>query len=635
MKTAHKTRAGRVQHGADTSQEQETNRNPIADPETLSSSSNVDDQTMHELYLWPFQDAVHAGVGSVMGSYNRINSTYGCENSKVMNGLLKGELNFQGFVVSDWVAQHSGLPAANAGLDMAMPDSRYWGEDRLAKAVDDGLNRTRLEDMATRILATWYQLGQDDLQNGEPGFGLPADITLPHAYIDAKDPAARESLLQQAIEGHVLVKNVNNALPLRKPKSISIFGYDATAAWASNPASEGNVPGAPNFWTQSWQGINVSSDQAHEIGSNAPVDTPPGTYKGVLIVGGGSGSNVPAYISTPYDAIAQRAYDDGTEIWSDFASADPSVVSSSDVCLIFLNAFASEIFDRPNLADEPSDELVKNVASQCNNTMVIIHNAGIRLVDAWVDHPNVTAVMFAHLPGQDAGRAVAQILYGDVSPSGRLPYTVAGKASDYGDLLGPCQGDDSSSPRCDFNEGVNIDYRHFLAKNITPQYEFGFGLTYTTFDYSELQVNVNATASDNDPVGNAPVYTNGTTQNKEGDAVIISGLASLFESVGSISATVTNTGSVAAAEVVQLYLLIPNDNVTASDANIVNTRTLRGFQKTSLAPNDSAKVTFELRRKDVSRWDTFKQAWVVPSGEFGIYVGKNVLDTPLQSTFVF
>ncbi|KAM0717262.1 hypothetical protein Q7P37_007114 [Cladosporium fusiforme] len=613
--------------------EQETNRNPIAEPETLSSSSNVDDQAMHELYLWPFQDAVHAGVGSVMCSYNRINSTYGCENSKVMNGLLKRELNFQGFVVSDWVAQHSGLPSANAGLDMAMPDSRYWGEDRLAKAVDDGLNRTRLEDMATRIIATWYQLGQDDPKTREPGVGLPADITLPHKYVDAKDPAARTSLLQQAIEGHVLVKNVDNALPLRKPKSISIFGYDAGSVWASNPASEGNVPGAPNFWTQSWQGVNVSADQARDIGSNAPVDTPPAIYKGVLIVGGGSGSNVPAYISTPYDAIAQRSYDDGTELWSDFASAEPSVVTSSDVCLVFLNAFASEIFDRPNLADEASDELVKNVASKCDNTMVIIHNAGIRIVDAWVDHPNVTAIMYGHLPGQDAGRALAQILYGDVSPSGRLPYTVAKKASDYAHLLGPCQNKDSRSPRCDFDEGVNIDYRHFLAQNITPQYEFGFGLTYSTFDYSELQVNMNATASDGDPTGNSPVYTNGTTQNGEDDAVIVGGLASLFESAGSISATVTNTGSVTAAEVAQLYLLIPNDNVTASDASIVNTHALRGFQKISLAPNDSAKVTFELRKKDVSRWDTFKQAWVIPSGEFGISVGKSVMDTPLQSKF--
>jgi beta-glucosidase len=526
---------------------------------------------MHELYLWPFQDAIHAGVGSVMCSYNRINGTYGCENSKTINGLLKGELNFPGFVVSDWVAQHSGQASANAGLDMAMPDSRYWGDNRLANMVDNGLNRTRLEDMATRIIATWYQFGQDNPDLPELGVGMPVDVTKPHDYVDARDPAAKASLFQQAVEGHVLVKNIRDALPLRSPKVLSIFGYDAVSVWAMNPAPEANVPGAPDFWTQSWQGVNVTDDQAHQIGSNAPVESPPGTYKGVLLVGGGSGSNVPAYISSPYDAIAQRAYDDGTEIWSDFASLDPSVVASTSACLVFINAFSSEIFDRPNLADDVSDELVKNVASKCNNTIVVVHNVGVRLVDAFADNDNVTAIIYAHLPGQDAGRAVAQILYGDVSPSGRLPYTVAKDASDYGNLLKPCQADSSDSPQCDFTEGVNIDYRHFLAQNITPRYEFGFGLTYTTFEYSGLELNVNATATDGSITGNAPVYANGTTQNSKSDPVIVGGLASLFESVGSIAATISNNGSVAAAEVAQLYLLIPNDNVTASNPDIVNT----------------------------------------------------------------
>jgi beta-glucosidase len=593
----------------------------------------VDDQTMHELYLWPFQDAIHAGVGSVMCSYNRINGTYGCENSKTINGLLKGELNFPGFVVSDWVAQHSGQASANAGLDMAMPDSRYWGDNRLANMVDNGLNRTRLEDMATRIIATWYQFGQDNPDLPELGVGMPVDVTKPHDYVDARDPAAKASLFQQAVEGHVLVKNIRDALPLRSPKVLSIFGYDAVSVWAMNPAPEANVPGAPDFWTQSWQGVNVTDDQAHQIGSNAPVESPPGTYKGVLLVGGGSGSNVPAYISSPYDAIAQRAYDDGTEIWSDFASLDPSVVASTSACLVFINAFSSEIFDRPNLADDVSDELVKNVASKCNNTIVVVHNVGVRLVDAFADNDNVTAIIYAHLPGQDAGRAVAQILYGDVSPSGRLPYTVAKDASDYGNLLKPCQADSSDSPQCDFTEGVNIDYRHFLAQNITPRYEFGFGLTYTTFEYSGLELNVNATATDGSITGNAPVYANGTTQNSKSDPVIVGGLASLFESVGSIAATISNNGSVAAAEVAQLYLLIPNDNVTASNPDIVNTRALRGFQKVTVLPNNTTKVTFDLRRKDISRWDTQKQAWVVPSGEFGVYVGRSVLDTPLRSTF--
>jgi beta-glucosidase len=613
--------------------EQETNRNPIAETNTPSTSANVDDKTMHELYLWPFQDAVYAGVGSVMCSYNRINGTYACENSKTINSLLKGELNFQGFVVSDWVGQHSGLPSASGGLDMAMPTSGYWDNDQLVDAVDAGLNKTRLTDMATRIVSAWYMFGQDSPDFPTFGVGMPPDITRAHEYVDAKDPASRASLLQQAIEGHVLVKNVNNALPLRSPKTISIFGYDAAAVAIMNPAPEFDVSGAPDFFTQSWQGLNITSAQAQDIASNSPVDSPPATYNGVLTVGGGSGSNVPAYISSPNDAIQQRGYADGTAFWTDFRSANPRVVQSSGACLVFINSFASEIWDRPDLADEASDQLVNNVAAQCSNTIVVIHNVGIHLVDAYVDNPNVTAILYAHLPGQDAGRAVTQVLYGDVSPSGRLPYTVAKQASDYGNLLGPCLADDTSSPQCDFTEGVNIDYRHFLAQNITPRYEFGFGLTYTTFSYSSLQVNVNATATDKAAVGDAPIYTNGTTQNADNEFMIVGGLTSLFESVGSISATITNTGNVSAAEVAQLYILIPQGNVTATNSSIVNTRTLRGFDKVMIEPGQIAQVEFPLRRKDVSRWDTFKQAWVVPSGEFGVYVGKSVLDTPLVGGF--
>lgn len=496
--------------------------------------------------------------------------------------------------------------------------------------VDNGLNRTRLEDMAIRTIATWYQFGQDDPDAPKFGVGLPANIAFPHEYIDAKDPAARPSLLQQAIESHVLVKNVNNALPLRKPKTLSIFGYDATSAWAANPAPEANVAGAPDFWTQSWIGVNFTSDQAQQIGSNAPVESPPATYNGVLLVGGGSGSNVPAYISTPYDAIAQRAYDDGTALWSDFASTDPTVVSSSDVCLVFINAFSTEIFDRPNLADEASDQLVNNVASKCNNTIVTIHNAGIRLVDAFADNPNVTAIIYAHLPGQDAGRALARILYGDESPSGRLPYTVAKRATDYGALLGPCEAKGSESPQCDFSEGVNIDYRHFLAGDITPQYAFGYGLTYSSFEYSDLQTAINATAT-SESAESAPVYANGTTQNSASDpSILVGGLASLFDSAGSVSATITNTGAVAAAEVAQLFLLIPSVNGTDSGAERANTRALRGFQKLHLQPQESARVTFALRRKDVSRWDVGRQAWVVPWGEMGVFVGRSVLDAALS-----
>ena len=605
--------------------EQETNRNPSSQDgkDIMSTSANIDDQTMHELYMWPFQDLLHAGAGSVMCAYNRLNQTYACENSKIMNGLLKGEMNFQGFVVSDWVAQHSGLESANAGLDMAMPTSSYWDRGQLVDSVNEGtLNRTRLEDMATRIIATWLQFGQNTTDFPKLGEGLPKDLLLPHNYTDVKDPAARPCLLQQAIEGHVLVKNVDEALPLKQPRVLSVFGYDAIVESIHTPGEQ-DLNGQPYIlFPTHWGAVNLNQQQMADIASNTPLEDPPQTAMGTLIVGGGSGSNTPPYVSTPFDALQARASEDGTALFHDFSSNDPHIVASSDACLVFINEYASEVWDRPGLADAKSDELVKNVASKCSNTIVVIHNAGPRLVDEWIEHPNVTAVLFAHLPGQDAGRAVVQILYGDASPSGRLPYTVGKSEKDYGDLAGPCI-DEGRDPQCDFEEGVEIDYRSFLARDVAPRYAFGYGLTYSTFEYSDLQIDVNATASDNDTVL-APVYANGTTnQNRDNPDIGAAGLTSLLESVGSVQAAIRNTGDRAAAEVAQLYIQTPS----------MSTRVLRGFQKVMIEPGESTSVSFPLRRKDVSSWDTERQAWVVPQGRFEVMVGKSVLDLPLNGTF--
>lgn len=607
--------------------EQETNRNPInGDKHIMSISANLDDQTMHELYLWPFQDLVYAGAGCIMCSYNRINNTYACENSKTINGLLKGELDFQGFVVSDWMGQHSGIPSANAGLDMAMPTSTYWSQRQLEDAVNSGaLNKTRLIDMATRIIATYFQMSQN---NAMPlGRGMPANLLLPHNYTDAKDPASQSNLLQQAIEGHVLVKNTNNALPLSKPKVLSLFGYDAVNQPTYNPGGEFS-----QFFPQSWEAVNLQLPQLDDISSNSPVVNPPLVQNGTLIVGGGSGSNSPAYISTPYEAILAQAYQDGTAIFFDFTSVSPTVVASSDACLVFINEFSSETWDRPGLADPDSDKLVLQVASSCNNTIVVIHNAGIRLVDAWINNPNVTAVLFAHLPGQDSGRALTQIIYGAVSPSGRLPYTVAQEQSDYAGILGPCLDDGSLSPQCDFNEGMNVDYRSFLSRNVTPRFEFGFGLTYSNFDYAGLSIDVNVTASPNETIL-APVYANGTTNdNQNNSAIGLGGLKSLFQSVGTVSAFITNVGKVPASEVAQLYIRIPS-TWTSLNASTPATRVLRGFQKVMIQPNETATVNFNLRVKDVSTWDITRQSWVVPRGVFEVFVGKSVLNTPLKGSF--
>ncbi|KAK6398290.1 hypothetical protein LTR65_003370 [Meristemomyces frigidus] len=171
----------------------------------------------------------------------------------------------------------------------------------------------------------------------------------------------------------------------------------------------------------------------------------------------------------------------GPVFFWDPASLDHLVEPASDACLIFLNEYSSEWWERAGLTDKASDELVLYVANQCANTMVFIHDAGIRRLDASVEHPTVTAVMYAHLPGQDARRALVSLMYGHASPSGRLPYTVGKTESDHGSLLGPCPSSIYDTNPQYFTEGVNIDYRSFLARNVTPRYDSGYRLTYSEF----------------------------------------------------------------------------------------------------------------------------------------------------------
>ncbi len=596
--------------------EQELYRNPpflIENSPNNSLSTNIDDKTMHELYLWPFQDAVKAGVGSVMCSYNRVNNSYGCQNSKVLNGLLKDELGFQGFVMTDWGAQHSGLASAEAGLDMAMADSDYWMNGNLTLAVNNGsLAQSRLDDMATRILAAWYRYSPLD----NPGAGLPANLSQPHELVEARDPASKDTILQGAVEGHVLVKNVNNALPLKKPKFLSLFGYDAVAAKTNTfdaITTFGWDLGLDNTLSYiNGTPVNPTWQKAVFLSSIDDPDAygPEIALNGTLFTGQGSGITTPAYIDAPFDAFQRQAREDYTFLAWDFQSPTPLVNPASQACIVFINAQAAEGWDRAALRDDYSDGLVESVASQCNNTMVVIHNAGIRLVDQWIDHPNITAVIFAHLPGQDSGAALVEIMYGKQSPSGRLPYTVAKNESDYGSLLNPIvQSGDVNIyyPQDDFTEGVYIDYKAFIKDGIIPRYEFGYGLTYTDFAYSDISADFSP-AADLSRLPPKPAAAEG-------------GLESLWDTIAVVNCTVSNTGSVEAAEVAQLYVGIPNGPA----------KVLRGFSKDTIAPCGSTQVSFALNRRDLSSWDAVEQSWVLQQGTYRLYVGKSVSDIQLTA----
>lgn len=248
------------------------------------------------------------------------------------------------------------------------------------------------------------------------------------------------------------------------------------------------------------------------------------------------------------------------------------------------------------------NELVKSVAAVNKNVIVVVHSVGPVILETILAQPSVQAVVWAGLPGQESGNALVDVLYGNTSPSGKLTYTIAKDSADYGASW-------TSNLNDDFVEDLFIDYRRFDQYGITPRYEFGYGLSYTTFEYGGLSIDVSATAG------------------PSSGRVVPGGPEDLFQSVGTISATVDNIGEVAGAEVAQLYIGLPNS------APGTPPKQLRGFQKLDLQPDQSGVAAFELTRRDLSYWDVQAQKWVVPSGTFTVYVGSSSRDIRQDGVF--
>jgi beta-glucosidase-like glycosyl hydrolase len=347
---------------------------------TESYSSNIDDVTMHELYLWPFADAVRAGVGSIMCSYNQVNSSYSCQNSKVLNNLLKNELGFQGFVMSDWQAQHTGAASALAGLDMTMPGDTvfssgysFWGSNLTLAVLNGTVPEWRVDDMATRIMAAFFKVGMTVNQPpinfdswtlntyGPLHASVGSDIQQVNFHVDVRGDHA--TLIRNiGARGTVLLKNSNNALPLNKPKFVAVIGEDA----------------GPNVL-----GPNGCSDR--------------GCDNGTLGMAWGSGSANFPYLVTPDTALQNQALADGSRyesVLDNYATGQiSSLVSQDDVtAIVFVNADSGEGYisvdgnegDRNNLTLWHSgDALIQNVSALCNNTIVVIHSTGPTLVTNW------------------------------------------------------------------------------------------------------------------------------------------------------------------------------------------------------------------------------------------------------------
>ncbi|KAF2643411.1 beta-glucosidase 2 precursor [Massarina eburnea CBS 473.64] len=633
-------------------------------------SSNLDDRTLHELYLWPFAEGVRSGVGSVMIAYNAVNGSACSQNSYLINNILKDELGFQGFVMSDWLAQVSGVSSTLAGLDMSMPGdihtvplatgSSYWMYEYSRSILNGSIPVDRLNDAVTRILASYLKLGQDrnyprpnfdsNTQDAEgplyPGALIsPSGIVNEFVDVQANHAKTAKEVARDAI---TLLKNVNNSLPLSKNASLKIFGTDAE---------------------KTSDGINSCADQ--------------GCNKGTLGMGWGSGSARYPYLNSPIDGFKTRGANYTFYNTDSFPSN--SNPAATDTAVVFVNADAGENYitvdgnpgDRTNAnlnLWHNGDKLIKDVAAKYSNVVVVVHTVGQVLLEEWIDLPSVQAVLFAHLPGQEAGDSLMEVLYGDVSPSGHLPYTIPTSESNYPESVG-LRGFEIGQPQDTFTEGLYIDYRHFNKAGIKPRYAFGHGLSYTTFSFSSPTITpvtkLTAVPPTRPAKGSTPSYpttippaseaywpdnfdriwrylyswldktdadnaakdASSSTKypypagysnvQKAGPAAggAQGGNPALFDTAYDISVTITNTGSRSGKAVAQLYLQYPTG--IAFDTPIIQ---LRDFAKTDeLAAGKTQTVKMRLTRKDMSVWDVVKQNWIVPnvSGDYGVWIGES------------
>ncbi|KAF7188374.1 putative beta-glucosidase G [Pseudocercospora fuligena] len=583
--------------------EQEVHRVPVVDGTKAAGTSfaavsaNIDDQTMHEVYLWPFANAVKQGMSSIMCSYNRLNSTYGCENSKTLNGLLKEELGFQGWVVSDWGATHSSYQAANAGLDMTMPGwiyengrgSSWFGANATLIVQNKTLSMNRLDDMCLRIM-----IPSSDLNNINPSI-FNYSFPVGPSHVDVRADHA-EHIRELGAAGIVLLKNLNETLPLKHPKNIAVIG---------NAAADITT------------GLYPEQDaDAYVLGWD--IGTQP--------LGGGSGSGRFSYVVSPLEAIKARAKAQKNNALVQYV-LNNSVITNADgftvfypppeVCLVFLKSWAREGYDRPSLlVDWNGTALVEKVASQCSNTVVVTNSVGVNVL-AFADNPNVTAILAAHLGGQEQGNSIVDVLWGSTKPSGKLPYTIPLREEDFAfsDITNSTELLASADPNAwqsNFEERLLIDYRWFDYHNLTVQYEFGFGLSYTTFSVGNLKVKRLGSGSIPAIPPNSETMPGGNPE--------------LWKVVYEVKVTVTNTGSVLGDAVPQLYVGLPQPN----DGNPVPVKVLRGFEKVKLGPGQVKEVKFELMRRDLSYWDVMTQQWMIAPGEIKMMVGLSSRD--IQAT---
>ena len=496
----------------------------------MSSSSEVDERTLREIYFPAFETAVKkAQPYTFMCSYNQINGTFASENKWLLTDVLRGEWGFKGYVMSDWGAVNDRVKGLEAGLELEMPASGGDNDAMIVKAVKDGALEEKILDQAVeRILRIIFEY---------------ADHRKPQEFTMEKDHEEAQHIAEESM---VLLKNENHILPLKTSEKAAFIG-----GFARNPRFQGGGSS------------HINCFKTTNVLDSVPCD-------------------------------AQVVYAEGFPADRDFydkALADEAVkaAAEADKAVIFAGlpeSFESEGYDRSHMRlPECQNRLITEILKVQPNTVIVLHN-GSPVEMPWLGE--IKGLLETYLGGQAGGAAAANILYGKINPSGKLAETMPLKLSDNPSYLNFGGGE-----KVEYREGIFVGYRYYDTKEMDVAFPFGYGLSYTTFAYSNLKLSME----------------NPT----EKDTVMV-------------SADVTNTGKSAGKEVVQLYIR----DLTGSA--IRPEKELKGFEKVFLEPGETKTVTMELNKRSFAWYNTELHDWFAASGDYEILVGASSRDIRLTET---
>ncbi|CAM4217557.1 glycoside hydrolase family 3 C-terminal domain-containing protein [Bacillus paramycoides] len=502
----------------------------------MSVDAIVDERTLREIYLASFEDVIkEAQPWTVMSAYNKINGEYASENNYLLHDILKDEWGFEGFVVSDWGAVNERVESLANGLELEMPSSFGIGEKKIVAAVNGGeLSVEKLDQAVERLLNIIFKAYDNQLENA--------------VYSkDAHHQLAREV----ASESMVMLQNEDSILPLKKEGTVAVIG-----GFAKQPRYQGGGSS------------HINPTKLESILEE--IETVSGEKTNILFAQG-------------YDLASD-------DIDGNMINEAKKAAERADTAVLFVglpDRYESEGFDRKHLQmPENHVQLIEAIAEVQSNIVVVLSN-GAPIEMPWIG--KVKGILEGYLGGQALGGAIADILFGDANPSGKLAETFPKVLSDNPSYLNfPGEGD-----KVEYKEGVFVGYRYYDTKNIEPLFPFGFGLSYTNFEYSNLSID--------------------KKEIKDTDTV-------------SVHVNVKNTGSTVGKEIVQLYIKDVESTMIRPE------KELKGFEKVALQPGEEKTVSFTLNKRSFAYYNVELKDWHVETGEFEILVGKSSKEIVLHDS---